>query len=328
MKWIVTLSFVASIACAQPAFHGESVAIAHDREGIGFDDLRYSPSLHRVLVPAGRTGTIVLIDPANLHTTAIAGMSVEKGFGGGHGEGTTSVDEGEGRLFATDRTSRQVVIIDGDRVAARAPLASGPKYVHYIAPEHEVWVTEPDDERIEVFRMSRSADTLTHAGFIAVPGGPESLVVDPDGGRAYTHLWGGKTVAIDLKSHAIVARWPNGCEGSRGIACDAKLHFVFAACSEGKAVVLDAAHDGKIAGTAKSGSGVDIIDYDPVRRHLYFPASRGATLTTFSVATDGSLKSIATVPIVTGAHCVTTDGKSAYVCDPSRGRILVVRDTD
>jgi hypothetical protein len=28
-----------------------------------------------------------------------------------------------------------------------------------------------------------------------------------------------------------------------------------------------------------------------------------------------------------GAHCVVTDGKDAYVCDPRRGRILVVHDS-
>ncbi len=318
------LLLVASIACAQPAFRGPSIAIAHDGKGIGFDDLRYSPSLHRVLVPAGRTGTIVLINPADRTTTVIDGLTAEKSFGGGHGEGTTSVDEGDGRLYATDRTAQQVVIIDAQHVVARAHLASGPDYVRFVAPTRELWVTEPDADRIEIFRVS--GDSLAHSGSIPIPGGPESLVIDPAGGRAYTHLWSGTTLAINLHSHSIAARWPNGCRGSRGIAYDPKLHFIFAGCAEGKAVVLDAAHDGTILGTASAGSGVDIIDYDPVRRHLYLPGARSATMTIFSIATDGKLTPLATVPTASGAHCVTTDGKDAYVCDPERGRILVVRD--
>ena len=42
--------------------------------GIGFDDLRYSATLHRVLAPAGRTGTLDLIDPDTLAVTSISGL--------------------------------------------------------------------------------------------------------------------------------------------------------------------------------------------------------------------------------------------------------------
>ncbi|HKO59299.1 MAG TPA: hypothetical protein VJ276_25760 [Thermoanaerobaculia bacterium] len=123
----LALLFAASTACAQP-FSGETIAIAGDGKGIGFDDLRYSPSLHRVLVPAGRTGTIVAIDPATHQKTPIAGLRAETSYGGGHGEGTTSVDEGDGSLHAIDRTAQQVVIIDlkSQRVTARSALAGSP----------------------------------------------------------------------------------------------------------------------------------------------------------------------------------------------------------
>lgn len=50
-------------------------------------------------------------------------------------------------------------------------------------------------------------------------------------------------------------------------------------------------------------------------------------MTIFSVATTGALTPLATTPTARGAHCVTTDGKDAYVCDPDGGRILVVRDS-
>ena len=66
----MTLLLAASAACAQP-FRGEAIPIANDKKGIGFDDLRDSPSLRRVLVPAGRTGEIVLIDPSNHQRSVI-----------------------------------------------------------------------------------------------------------------------------------------------------------------------------------------------------------------------------------------------------------------
>ncbi len=230
----IAVLLVAATACAQP-FAGEAIAIANDKKGIGFDDLRYSRSLHRVLIPAARTGMIVLIDPYNHRTVSINGLSTQ-------GEGTTSVNEGEGALYAIDRTSQQVVIIDpaARRVVARATLASAPDYVRYVAARRELWVTQPDAERIEIFGISPNRDRLTQVAFISVPGGPESLVIDPAGGRAFTHLWSGTTLAINLRSRGIVAK--------------------------------------------------------------------------FGVAANG-------------AHCVVTDGKDAYVCDPRRGRILVVHDS-
>lgn len=321
---LLSIALFASIACAQP-FSGEAIAIANDGKGIGFDDLRYSPSLHRVVIPAGRTGSIVLIDPSTNAITAITGLSKEESYGGGHGEGTTSVDEGDGALYATDRTAQEAVVINPSTrtITARAKLASGPDYIRYVATTHELWVTEPDSDRIEIFTIS----PLKHAAFISVAGGPESLVIDAKGNRAFTHLWSGSSVVIDLRSRRISAKWPNGCEGSRGIAFDERSQFLFAACAEGKAVVMDVARGGKVVATARSGSGVDIIDYDSVRRHLYFPAGRSATLTIFSVAANGALSDLSTTPIVRGSHCVTTDGKDAYVCDPNGGRILIVRDT-
>ncbi|MDP9361186.1 MAG: hypothetical protein M3P29_07025 [Acidobacteriota bacterium] len=179
----------------------------------------------------------------------------------------------------------------------------------------------------EVFRISPKHDSLTSVASIAVPGGPESLVIDSAGGRAFTHLWSGTSVVIDLRSRKVAVKWPNRCDGSRGIAYDEHSQFLFAGCAEGQAVVMDAAHCGRVLATASAGSGVDIIDYDPVRRHLYLPGARSATMTIFSVAANGSLTQLATMPTAHGAHCVTTDGKDAYVCDPDRGRILVVRDS-
>src|SRR5215213_4741911 len=62
--------------------------------GIGFDDLGYDAERDRVLVPAGRAGSLDLIDPTTLTITQISGFSAQENFGGGHGEGTTSVDSG------------------------------------------------------------------------------------------------------------------------------------------------------------------------------------------------------------------------------------------
>src|SRR6185436_11138127 len=227
----------------------EAVAFPGGEAGIGFDDLRFLPSLGRVLVPAGRSGNLDLVDPSTGQVEAIGGFSSQARYSGGHGEGMTSADFGRGFIFAVDRTARKLVVVDAATHAAlaQAKLASSPDYVRWVEPIGEVWVTQPDQERIEVFALPAAGmPAPVHTAFIPVVGGPESLVVDVARHRAYTHLWRGATVAVDLAKRAVIAEWPNRCRGSRGIALDAARGFLFVGCTEGKAVVLDVAHDGAV----------------------------------------------------------------------------------
>ena len=323
------LVFAATTALAGPTIAPPAtLALPGGAKGIGFDDLTWSPQLHRVLAPAGRTGRLDLIDPATRKIASVTGFSADADrFAGGHGEGTTSADVGDGLVFASDRSRRQVEIVDpiAMKIVGRQGLAGGPDYVRWVAPRHEVWVTEPGAQQIERFHLAGRA--LARAGTIAVAGGPESLVIDATRGRAYTHTWAGQTVAIDLAKHAVVARWANGCKGSRGIALDDARALLFVGCDEGKATALDLAHDGKLVGEAKTGAGVDIIAYAPALGHLYVPAGDSATLTIVGVGAGGSLHVLGTVPAARGSHCATVDDAGhAYVCDPRKGALLVVTD--
>ena len=123
--------------------------------GIGFDDLRFSVSLGKILVPAGRTGRLLLLDPATRNVTAVEGFSAKSEYRGGHEDGVTSADSGRGSVFATDRTSGLLLVVDpvGRRILSRARLGGAPDYVRYVKPSGEVWVTEPDSERIEIFHL-------------------------------------------------------------------------------------------------------------------------------------------------------------------------------
>ena len=297
--------------------------------GIGFDDLLYVKSFDRVLVPAGRTGNLVLVDPATRALTSIGGFSASASAGG-HGAGTTSADAGDGLIYASDRDRKAVVVVDPatNAIVERAQLGAGPDYVRWVGPTGEVWVTEPSGKRIEIFkRQTGTGPRLVAAGSIAVNDGPESLVVDEKRGRAYTHTWHDETVALDLRTHKEAARWKNGCKGSRGIALDEARGFLFVGCDEGKAVVLDVAHDGKVLGTATSGNGVDIIAYAPGLKHLYLPGGDSATMAILSVADSGALAVLRTVPTAPDAHCVAADATGGvYVCDPKQGRLLLFKD--
>ena len=318
---------VNGMVCALEIAKPVSLALPDGGGGIGFDDLRFSPELHRVLAPAGRTGRLDLIDPTAHAIESIGGFSTSDGFGGGHGDGTTSVDVGAGLLFATDRGRDEVVVIDAAtrQLASTTKLAAGPDYVRWVEPSQEVWVTEPRTKQIEWFALAERK--LVRKGAIPVPGGPESLVIDASRGRAYTHTWGDTTVVIDLAGHAEVARWKNGCKSSRGIALDEKRGLLFVGCAEGRATVLDVAHDGGQLSAAEAGRGVDIVAYSPQLAHLYVPSGDSATLTILGVTAAGKLDVLGSVAVAEGAHCVTADDAGhAYVCDPEHGALLVVTD--
>jgi hypothetical protein len=167
--------------------------------GIGFDDIRYSAALDAVLVPAGHTGKIDLIGLGGSSVTSVGGFSQARQYTGGHDVGTTSADAGNGLIVATDRTVQLVAVVDARArtILASTRLDAQPDLVRLVVPTREIWVTEPDRERIEVFSLAPDGarPTPVHDAFIAALGGPESLTIDRARRRAYSHL-GSTTVAM------------------------------------------------------------------------------------------------------------------------------------
>jgi len=317
---------VALLGCAGPA--GSAVDLPDGAPGIGFDDLRYSARLDKVLVPAGRSGALDLVDPATLEVTAIAGFTAMDEYAGGHDDSVTSVDDTGRWLLATDRTAGRLEVVDVEAgaIVTGADLGGHPDYVRWVAATEEAWVTEPGREQIEIFTLAADG-TPSRAGAVDVPGGPESLVIDPERGRAYSHLWDGATVAIDLAAREVVATWPNGCGGSRGIALDAERGFLIAACQEGKLVLLDLDRDGEKLAEVWPVDGSDVIDYDPDRRHLYTSGQVSASLAIVGVSSAGHMAVLGEDDAALGSHCVVGDGQGGvYLCDPDGGRILVRDD--
>jgi len=322
MKYTPIMFAVAALAALSPqSFPGGS-------QGIGFDDLGFAPTLHKVMVPGGSTGKLALIDPDSQNMEIIGGFSERAGYSGGHGEGITSSDAGRGLMYVTDRSARLLDIVDpqAKKILASARLASGPDYVRFVPETNEVWVTEPGAQRIEIFSLSdHGTPVLAHREFIPVPGGPESLVIGHR--QAFTHLWRGTTLTVDIRNHRIADRWPNGCKGSRGIALDEKRGFLFAGCDEGKLSVLDL-KSGRLLGEASAGAGVDVIAYNQKLAHVYLPGADSGTIAIVGVSSSGAPTVLKTTDTVEGAHCATVDDRDqVYVCDPMHGKILVFKDS-
>jgi DNA-binding beta-propeller fold protein YncE len=318
---------LALVACKSTP-SGTPIDLPNSSPGIGFDDLRFASGLRRVLAPGGRSGVLYLIDPDSRAVTTIGGFSTSSTYGGGHDFGATSVDEGNGHLFVTDRTTQKLHVVDPGKgaIVASVGLGGPPDYVRFIPGTGELWVTEPDALRIEIFTLGPDG-TPTSAAAIPVDNGPESLVIDATHGRAYTHRWQSSTVVFDTKTRAMVAEWPNGCAASRGLAIDEAHSFFFVACSEGTVAVLDAAHDGHVLSSIAKGSGFDVIGYNPKLGHLYAAGSACGCLMVFGVNASGSLSALGRFDAPGSTHCVVADDVGgAWVCDPDGGRLLRVSD--
>jgi hypothetical protein len=317
-------------ACNSPA--GQRVALPGGASRIGFDDLRYSAKMHRVLVPAGRTGTVDLVDPDTLEVTSIAGFGAVADYSGAHDDGPTSIDEGNGLLYVTDRTTGKLDVVDPSTksITTSTVLGAGPDYVRYVAATNEIWVSEPDAEQVEIFSLGADSSTApVHAGTVTVTNGPESLVIDSKRGRAYTHRWQRSTVAIDVASRAIVAEWPNGCAASRGLAVDEDRGFLFVSCSEGTTSVLDLSNDGRMVSTLARASGFDVIGYASKAGHLYLAGSSCGCLITLGVSATGSLGFLGRAYATGGTHCAAADDAGhAWWCDQDQGSVWRVTDTN
>lgn len=322
------LTTFTATAAARVAPPSAKIAIPGGAHGVDFDDLQYFPAIDRVAIPAAQTGDLDLINPKDNAVTVIADVAAKTAAPGSDDRGATSAAYGDGYIFTGDHGSAGIVIIGASnkKIVARAKLAANYDYIRFLPSRQELWVTEPHAHRIEILKFTHaSKPTLRHEAFVDIPGGPEALQIDAARDRAYTNLWTDHTIVISLSKRRIVARWANGCRGSRGLALTG--HWLFVGCKEGRAVTLDVTHNGRHVSAAKTGAGVDIIAYNPNLHHLYMPGAKSKTLTVLNVTPAGRLRPDAVYRTAKGAHCVATDDHSkAYVCDPEHGQILVIDD--
>jgi DNA-binding beta-propeller fold protein YncE len=298
--------------------------------GAGFDDLWFSAELRAVLAPAGGTGCVEVFDTGSLVRKSLCGVGPGAPYVGGHGVGTTSADFGGGFVFAIDRSSQTLQVMDPTwkQVVASAPLAGAPDYVRWVSRTREVWVTEPDREQIEVFSLSPDTPLrVVRTGTIAVEGGPESLVIDSQHDRAFTHLWHGRTVPIAIGSRVVGSSFSNGCKASRGIALDPERGHLLVGCSEGKAVLLDVDHGNEVRSSVATSDGVDIIALSASLHHLYVPAASDGTIAVLGVGRRGKLSALGVLHAAKGTHCASSDDHGRiWACSPDTGSLLLFTD--
>jgi len=300
-------------------------------EGVWLDYLAVDRARHRVWVPAGGTGSAVIIDTHTQETHRVEKFPTTEVERRGQKRmvGPSSATVGDGVVYVGNRGDSSVCALDATTLARGGcvTVPSMPDGLAFVARTKEVWVTTPRDQSIVVLDVSApTAPKL--AGSFKLEGDPEGYAVDDGRGLFYTNLEDkDRTLRIDVATRKVTATWMPACgeDGPKGLAIETKDQSLMVACSD-HVEVLAAMSDGRILSKLDTGAGVDNIDYLPGTRSLYVAAAGAAKLTVAHLDEKGGLKRLAALETAKGArNAVAADDGTAYVADGPDGKILVVR---
>lgn len=294
------------------------------------DYLAADPAHSRVWVPVGETGSADVFDVKTSAFTRVDGFKTADSESHGRKRvlGPSAVSIGDGFAYIGNRATGEVCSIDEGtlKLGKCLKLPTSTDGVVYVAPEKEVWVTTPRDHSLTVLDASKP-DALAPKRVIKTDGSPEGYAVDAVHGLFYTNLEDkNRTLAFDLKTHAVKSNWPTGCgaDGPRGVAVDPARRFVLVACTDGVRV-LDGAHEGAPLGSIDAGAGVDNIEYVAATHTVYAAAARAARVTVARINDSGQPALVATVTTTEGARNAVVDADgNIYVADPLAARLLVL----
>lgn len=346
MKLSAVVSFVVLLVASQLIAAPEDSAANYELKRISLpgangtvalDYFAYDRATGKLWVPASNTGSVDVIDEATDAISQVTGFptgEIER-----HGRkitvGPTAASIGDGVIYIGNRGNGTLCVIDakplarGECVPVSPDHAVTPDGVVYVAATRELWITlrpKAGDgvaaKSIQIFDAS-SPHHLKPKANISLENLAEGYAVDNQRGIFYTNIEEvGKTVAIDLHSHKVIATWNSGSNDLQGLALDNARRFLFVACGD-HVVSIDTSHDGKVVDSIMTGPGLDNIDYSADAKLFYAAASQAASLTIADVDDQGKFHLKATVPTVKGARGVVAGkGDTAYLIDPVEGCIL------
>jgi DNA-binding beta-propeller fold protein YncE len=335
---VIQIVWVSGACAADTKYELKPINLPGATGSVALDYFAYDPATGRLWVPASNTGNVDVIDGKN------DAVSVIPGFKTGEIErrgrkitvGPAAASVGDGVIYIGNRGDATLCITDaktlarGECVPVSAGRAVTPDGVVYVAAARELWITTrptlgSDPAAAKSLQIFDASDPrhLKPKTKIPLENLAEGYAVDNQRGIFYTNVEEtGKTVAIDMRSHKVIATWNPGSSDLQGLAVDTARRFLFVACGD-HVVSIDAGHGGKVLDSITTGPGLDNIDYSADGKLLYAAASQAATLAIAEVDDQGKFYLKATVPTAKGARGVVAGkGETAYLIDPAEGRIL------
>ncbi|MDP9035800.1 MAG: hypothetical protein M3O50_13445 [Myxococcota bacterium] len=282
----------------------------------------------RIWIPVGDTGSVDVLDVTDGTFARVDGFKTQQREVRGKTRvmGPSAAAVGDGVVYVGNRATSEVCVVDAKtlKLGMCLRLPTPTDGVAYVSSAKEVWVTTPRDKTLTVLDAAKP-EILREKTVIKLDGAPEGYAVDGPRGLFFTNLEDtDRTLAIDVKTHKVLATWKPECEadGPRGIATDTSTGLVFVACTD-HVQVLDGRHDGASVSRFETGAGVDNIEWSDARRLLYVAAGKAAMLVVLQIDEKGHATLAARGTTAEGARNAVCDSKgNAYVADPLHARVL------
>ena len=216
----------------------------------GMDYLTVDSATHRLYVPRS-THTLVI--------DAISGKTLGDIPGQKRSHGVALVPK-LNRGFITDGGDGSVVIFDLKSFAVLGVLRAIPDAdgIVYDAGTDHILISAGDSQSLVTFKPEIDPKSGKIDPPIALDGAPEFLAAD-GAGKVYVNLEDKDVVAVvDLKTRAVVARWPVAPGGKPvGMALDAAHHALVIGCRQPQKMIVMNTADGKVLSDLPIGMGVD-----------------------------------------------------------------------
>jgi DNA-binding beta-propeller fold protein YncE len=211
--------------------------------------------------------------------------------------------------FASNGRENKASIVDLKTLTTKMKVDTGanPDAILYVPGVQEVYTFNGFGKSATVFEAKTGRVIAT----IPLPGKPEFAQVDLKAGRIYSNIEDtSEVVAIDVKTHDVVAKWPIAPgEEASGMAIDLANHRLFLGASNSLMVMMDSS-SGKVVTTVPIGPGVDANAYDPATKLAFASCGGDGTVTIAHEDSPDKLTVVQRLQTARGSRTMTLDPKT------------------
>lgn len=150
---------------------------------------------------------------------------------------------------------------------------------------------------------------------IDVGGKPETAVSDGNGEIFVNIEDKNEIVAVDLKTHSIIAHWPLGAEGPTGLTFDKNTKRLFSGCD--KYLVVMNAENGKVIDKLPIGDGCDGVAFDAKNKIIFTSNGQSGTITAVKENGADQYAVLGNYATKRGARTITIDEKTGTLYLPT-----------
>jgi hypothetical protein len=275
----------------------------------GWDYLTIDSAAHRLYLSHGNVAVVL-----DTETDKIIGQI--DGAQGIHG---VAVAPKLGRGFTSNGRENKVSIFDLAtlKTLSKVEVGANPDWIMFEPTQSEVYTFNGRGKSSTLI----AADTGKVVATIALGGKPETAMADATLGRIYINIEDtNEVVAVDMKKHEVVARWPiTPNEAPSGMAIDLAHQRLFLGCGDSNTMAMMDYTTGKIVASVPIGAGVDACSFDPGTQLAF--SSCGASGTVTIAHEDGPNK-------LTVVQTLTTEARArTMTLDPATHKIYLASAT-